>query len=261
MKLVANGITIGYDLQGEGPVVTLIHALGLDRGMWWQQVPVLAAEQRALAYDVRGHGHSGKPPGPYSLDLFAADLRALLAALGVDRTHLLGISMGGMIAQSLALQYPKLVASLILADTSSAYDAEARKVFHQRAALSEAEGMVPLVEPTLERWFTAPFRQEHPDIVDRLRQTLLRNDPRAYATAARAVSDLNFTNQLARLRCPTLVIVGEQDAGTPLAMAEVIYRHIRGSLLKVIPQAAHLSTVEQPETFNAAVLEFLRGLR
>lgn len=257
MRCQANAITIGYDRTGKGEPVTLIHALGADRTMWWQQVDALSPRYSVMAYDVRGHGESGKPPGPYSLDLFAADLGALLEALRIPRSHLVGISMGGMIAQAFALKHPERVGSLVLVDTSAEQDAASRTGLLDRAATVEAQGMAPVVEPTLERWFTAPFHQARPEIVERIRRVLLAIDPHGYAEAARAIAPLDFAARLPEIRCPTLVVVGEHDPSTPPQDALRLQRGILGAQLLVIPDAAHLSPVEQAGVFNEAVEEFL----
>ncbi|MHB1415673.1 MAG: alpha/beta fold hydrolase [Chloroflexota bacterium] len=256
MKVRANGIAIEYDLTGDGEAVTLIHALGLDRQSWWRQVPMLEADHRVLRYDVRGHGQTDKPAGPYSVALFAEDLRALLTGLRIGKTRVVGLSMGGMIAQAFALNYPEMVTSLVLCDTSSGHTEAQRQTFYERAQLVEREGMEPLVAATLERWLTPPFRTANPEIGERIAQTLRRNDPRGYAASCRAVGDLALTERLGQITCPTLVVVGEKDAGTPPEMARVIQARIPDARLEVIPAAAHLVPVEKADRFNALLREF-----
>lgn len=257
MKVRANGIAIEYDLTGDGEAVTLIHALGLDRQSWWRQVPELEADYRVLRYDVRGHGQTDNPAGPYSIAMLAEDLRALLAELQIGKTHVVGLSMGGMIAQAFALSHPEMVISLVLCDTSSGHTEAQRRTFYERARLVEREGMEPLVAPTLERWLTPPFRAANHEIGERIAQTLRHNDPRGYAASCGAVGDLALTGQLGRITCPTMVVVGEKDAGTPPEMARVIQAGIPGARLEVIPAAAHLVPVEKAERFNALLQEFL----
>ncbi len=259
MEIEANGITVNYELVGPetAPAVTLIHALRYDLGMWWQQVPVLAPKYRVLSYDIRGHGRSSKPAGPYSLELYAEDLRALLEALGIKRSHLVGLSIGGMIPQALAIAHPEVVSSMVLANTASDFKAPRRAEFEERARTAETRGMAALVEYGMEHSFTPPFREQHPDIVERFRQTALRNDSLAYAAAARAVGALHFVDDLHRVECPTLILAGAADTGTTTEMAEVMQQRIPRCRLQIIPQAAHLSAVEQAEAFNKAMLEFL----
>ncbi len=257
MQREVNGIALQYQLVGEGETITFVHALGLDGDSWWQQVEALQDSYRLLTYDVRGHGRSGKPPGPYSIDLFADDLYSLLEALGITRTHVVGLSMGGMIAQALAVAHPEKLHSLVLCDTSSGYTAEERQVFEQRARVAARQGMEPLVQPTLERWFTATFRASQPAVVERIAHTLRQNDPVAYAAACLAIGNVALTDRLGAVRCPTMVVVGEEDVGTPPAMARTIAQAIAGARLELIRQAAHLVPVEKAAIFNALLLDFL----
>lgn len=257
MEITVNGLRVSYDLAGEGETVVLIHGLGMDKGVWWQQWDPLTAKYRVLRYDVRGHGASDVPPGPYSLRLFADDLIALCDALGIASAHLVGVSMGGMIAQTAALVAPERVRSLVLCDTSSSYVGEASRVFEERADLVEREGMGPIVLPTLERWLTARYRAAHSDLVDRVAVTLRNTDDNGYVAACRAVGALALGDQISRIDCPTLVIVGAEDKSTPPEMAREIASKIKGARLEIIPEAAHLVPVEAAEQFNALVLSFL----
>src|SRR5712671_583929 len=168
MKLKANGIEINYDKQGSGPVVTLSHSLACNLHMWDDQAKALASRYTVLRFDTRGHGGTSAPAGAYSLDQMAEDLRALLDGLGIAQTHFVGLSMGGMIGQVFALKYPAMVQSLVLCDTASRYPAAAASVWADRIRTVETKGMEPLVAPTLERWFTAPFRARRPDLMARI---------------------------------------------------------------------------------------------
>lgn len=255
-----DGTTLAYDIEGQGEVVLLIHALGLDRHSWWMQVPELAIGWRVIACDLRGHGESDKPPGPYSIDLMAEDIAGLLRTLDIPSARIVGLSLGGMVAQALALAHPQLVDSLVLCDTTSGYSPEQSRVFRERAETVRRHGMEPIVEPTLERWLTAPFRQERPDVVERIARSLRQNDPQAYAAATEAVGNLALTDRLSQVRCPTLVVVGEEDPGTPPEMARELAERIRGARLEVIPRAAHLVPVEKATVFNALLREFLPTL-
>jgi 3-oxoadipate enol-lactonase len=257
LRVYANGIGINYQLQGSGPPLTLVHALGLDLRQWRWQVPTLADRHQVLRYDVRGHGRSDTTPGPYSLELLSEDLYGLLQALGIPHTDLLGLSMGGMIAQTFALTHPEMVGSLILADTTSEYDPDARRQFEERARVAETQGMDPLVQATVERWFTPDFRQTFPMVVDEIRAILRQTDPTGYAASCRAVARLDLTPRLQRIASPTLVLVGDEDPSTPPAVARRIHEEIAGSRFEVIHGAAHLSSVAQPDQFNSLVLGFL----
>jgi len=259
MKTNANGINVNYLLEGpaDAPVVTLSHSLATDFSMWEPQIAALRERYRVLRYDTRGHGGTDAPAGAYSLDLLAEDAARLLAALGVRKTHWVGLSMGGMIGQALALKNPELFASLTLCDTSSRVPAEAKSAWTDRIKTAETQGMEPLVDPTLGRWFTAPFRERAKDVVGRVATMIRSTPPRGYAGCCHAISALDFTDRLSAISLPTLIIVGEEDQGTPVAASRTIHERIKGSELVIIPSAAHLSNMEQPDVFTAALTKFL----
>jgi 3-oxoadipate enol-lactonase len=259
MKTLANGIAINCEISGTGPPLILIHALGLDHRMWRAQREALESRFEVIAYDVRGHGLSNKPDGPYSLEQMADDLHGLLAAWGVRRAYLLGLSLGGMVAQTFALDYPEIVESLILADTTSEYAPEARRAFEERARAVETHGIGPIVESTLERWFTPEYRLAEPAKVDEIRSTLSLADQFGYAAACRAVAGVDLTDRLGKLTMPALVIVGSEDPGTPPSAAERLRDAIPGARLEVISGASHLSNVSHAAEFNALVDGFLGG--
>jgi 3-oxoadipate enol-lactonase len=259
MKITVNGIATHYRLDGPAgaPVVTLSHSLAAHLGMWEPQLGALTARWRVLAYDTRGHGGTEAPAGPYTLDQLADDALALLDAAGVQQTHWVGLSMGGMIGQTLALRAPHRLASLVLADTSSRVPPEARPLWKERIDTAGSKGMEPLVEPTIARWFTAPFIAMGHEVVDRVRDMIRGTDPRGYAGCCAAISMLDLTDRLSAIKLPALVIVGEQDQGTPVAASRVIHERIAGSTLTIIPSASHLSNMEQPEAFTTALVQFL----
>jgi 3-oxoadipate enol-lactonase len=259
MKISANGIQVNYILDGPAgaPVVTLSHSLAADFSMWDPQLEALRARYRVLRYDTRGHGGTEAPGGAYSLPQLAADARALLAALGIAKTHWVGLSMGGMIGQTLALETPEVFSSLVLCDTSSRVPAEARPLWHERIKTADTQGMEPLVEPTIGRWFTPPFIASRKDVVDRVRGMIRATPPRGYAGCCHAISLLDLTDRLSAIRLATLVVVGEDDQGTPVAASKAIQERVKGSQLEILKSAAHLSNIEQPDAFTRAVTGFL----
>ena len=259
-QIRAGGLHVHYRLDGpEGaPLVTLSHSLAAHLGMWRPQVDALVRRYRILRYDVRGHGGTAAPDGPYTLEQLSADLAALLDALGIERTHLVGLSMGGMIGQLLALREPGRLVSLVLAETLAVYRPEARAMWQERIdAASGPDGMEPLVEPTLTRWFTAPFKASRPKVMEEVAAMIGATPPRGFIGCCRALMELDLIGRLPEIRLPTLVVVGRQDPTTPVAGAEAIADAIPGARLVVIEDAAHISNLEQPETFNAALLSFL----
>jgi 3-oxoadipate enol-lactonase len=165
--------------------------------------------------------------------------------------------MGGMIGQTLALSAPELFLSLSLCDTSSRIPAEARPLWQERIKTAETQGMEPLVEPTIGRWFTAPFREARKDVVDKVRAMIRGTNPRGYAGCCHAISALDLTDKLSAIKLPTLVVVGEEDQGAPVAASRAIHGQIAGSELQIIKSASHLSNLEQPEVFTTALTNFL----
>lgn len=257
MKVKANGIEIHYEVEGRGPWVTLSHSLATDLHMWDDQVPALRSRYKVLRYDIRGHGETDAPPGPYTLEQMAEDVRGLLAALGIDRTHFVGLSMGGMVVQTFAVRYPAMAQSLVLCGTASRIPPDAGPIWEERIRTVASGGMAPMVEPTLARWFTDGYRAQRKDVIERIGRMILATPPQGYIGCGHAIPKLNLTARLGELRCPALVIVGENDPGTPVAVAKEIQAAIPGAELTVLPSASHLSNIEQRDAFNAALLGFL----
>jgi 3-oxoadipate enol-lactonase len=257
MKLTANGIEINYAIEGDGPVVTFSHSLGCHLGMWDEQAQALKGRYRVLRFDTRGHGQTSAPAGAYSLDQMAEDLHGLLGGLGIKATHFVGLSMGGMIGQLFALKYPAMVQSLVLCDTTSRYPAAAAPIWEERIRTVEAKGMEPLVQPTLERWFTAPFRARRKDVMERVGAMIRSTPPAGYIGCCHAVPKIDVTDRLGAVRCPALVIVGEEDPGTPVEMARQLHAALPAAELAILRSASHLSNVEQPAEFNRVLAGFL----
>lgn len=259
MKITANGITINYALEGPATasVVTLSHSLATNLSMWDPQVPALASRYRVLRYDTRGHGGTDAPAGAYSLDLLAEDVRALLQALGITRTHFIGLSMGGFVGQILALKYPDMLQGLVLCDTTSRVAPEARPMWEERIRVAQVQGMEPHVEPTIGRWFTPLFRERRPDVVDRVRAMIRGTNPMGYIGCCHAIAALDLLDRLPAIKVPTLVMVGEEDPGTPVAASRTIHEKIKNSELVILKSASHLSNMEQPEAFNRALTAYL----
>jgi 3-oxoadipate enol-lactonase len=260
MKLSANGIDINYEIEGEGPVVTFSHSLACNLSMWDEQVRALKGRYRVLRFDTRGHGQTGAPAGAYGLEQLADDLKGLLDGLGIPATHFVGLSMGGMIGQVFALKHPAMVQSLVLCDTTSRYPAAAAPIWEERIKAVGAKGMEPMVAPTLERWFTAPFRARRRDLMDRV-GAMIRNTPApGYIGCCHAIPKINVTERLKGVRCPALVIVGEEDPGTPVDMAREIHAALPAAELAILSRASHLSNLEQPDEFNRVLAGFLDKL-
>lgn len=254
-----NGNPVHYSVEGSdgAPWLTLCHPLACDLSVWEAQMAALAPHFRVLRYDLRGHGRSGASSGPYGFPLLVSDLLGLLDALGIVRTHFVGLSLGGMIGQHCALIAPQRLDRLVLASTTSALGPEVAPVWASRIEQARNRGMETQVDGFLERWFTEPFRLTHPELVARIANLIRATPVAGYIACAALIPTLDITARLAAIRTPTLVLVGESDYSTPPAMAEIIADAIPGALQDVLPDAAHLCNLEQADLFNHVILDFL----
>ena len=257
MKIKANGIDINYEVEGTGPWLTMSHSLACDLHMWDPQMKALTGKFKVLRFDTRGHGQSSAPAGDYTLEQLAEDVKGLLDGLGIKQTHWAGLSMGGMIGQAFALKYPGVFQSMVLADTTSRRPPDAEKMWGDRIKTAREQGMGALVESTLARWFTEPYRKAHSDVMERIGKGIRATPVAGFAGCCHAIAKVNYLDRLKEIRCPALVIVGEEDHGTPPEAARLIQRNLPGSELKIIPSAAHLSNVEREQVFNEAMTGFL----
>jgi 3-oxoadipate enol-lactonase len=262
MKVVANGVRTNVALSGNlsGPVVLLSHSLATSLDLWWPQLAALEPQFRVLRYDTRGHGASDAPQGAYSLAQLADDAVAVMDALDIEAAHWVGISMGGMIGQAVALNHAARLRSLVLCDTAAEVPPEAQAVWQQRIEKARGEGMAALADETIERWFTPPYLAKRPPDVRRIRDMILSTPVSGFIGCSEAIRRLGFLERLGDIRLSTLIVVGEQDPGTPVANSEAIHNRIKDSRLEIIPLAAHLCNVEQAELFNQILLGFLQSL-
>ena len=240
-----------------GTPVVLSHALGLDLHMWDELAAQLATTRPVLRYDHRGHGGSAVPAGSYTMDDLVDDAARLIREWGRGPVVLVGLSMGGMVGQGLAVRYPELVKAVVLANTSSKYPEAAAAIFAQRVAAVQAGGMAAIVESVLERYFSAAFRAAQPEDVAVARGTVLRCDPAGYAACCQAVGGVNWLDRLNTITCPTLIIAGALDIGAPVSMSQAMAERIMGSELVVFDEASHLSVAEQPAQFAQTLHAFL----
>jgi len=261
MKIESNGIQINCELSGkeDAPVVLLSHSLGCSMVMWNPQLKVLESQFRVLRYDMRGHGNSDATPGAYTLDQLAADVMGLMDALKIDIVHFVGLSIGGMIGQCLALNYADRLQSLALCDTAPIIPEEARPLFEERMNRARDKGMQALVEETLERWFTLPYLKQNSPEVELIRNQVLVTPLAGYVGCSQAILGLNYLERLSEIKLPTLIMVGEDDPGTPVEASQAIHKRIPNSKLVVLPSAAHLSNIEQAEAFNTNLIDFLQA--
>jgi len=254
-----NGIDLHYTIDGsQGPWITLSHSLACNMSAWDEQVELLKNDFRVLRFDTRGHGRSSAPAGPYTLEQLAQDVDGLFMHLGITQTHWLGISMGGMIGQTYALAHPSVFQSLILADSTSRRPANAASMWGERIRLAQNEGMQALLESTLARWFTEGYRKSHPEVMARIGKGILETPVNGFCGCCDAISKIDLLDRLHEIKCPTLIMVGEHDHGTPPEMSRQMHEQIAGSEWVVIPNAAHIASIEQASFFNAQILKFLK---
>jgi 3-oxoadipate enol-lactonase len=226
--------------------------------MWNPQMDDLNPHFQVLRYDMRGHGESDVTPGPYTLELLAEDVIGLLDVLGIERVHFVGLSIGGMIGQSLALNHAYRFRSLALCDTAPVIPQEAQPIWQERINKTLSRGMEAQVDETMERWFTPSFLKESSPMVEMIRKQILATPVQGYIGCAEAIRKLNYLNQLSKIKIPTLIMVGEDDPGTPVSASETIHKQLSNSKLTILRSARHLSNIEQAEAFNANLLKFLK---
>ena len=244
-------------LQGQGAPVVLSHALGLDLAMWDAFAHELAGTHEVLRYDHRGHGESAAPAGPYTMGGLVDDAARVIREWGRGPVAFVGLSMGAMVGQGLAIRYPELVSRLVLANTVARYGPEAGAGWRQRIEAVRAQGVGAIAEMVVERYLHAAFRARHPEAAERVRARLLRDAAVPYVAACEAVAAVDWLDRLDTIRCPTLVIAGALDLGAPPALGQEIAERIPGATLDVIAEASHLSVVEEPAAFARLVMSFL----
>lgn len=257
---VSDGTRIAYRLTGRRDSSTrilLLHSLGMDADFWQPVAALLESQAAILAIDCRGHGQSDKPSGPYLVEQFAKDAHEVCAALGFANVLVAGASMGGCIALQFAASFPQSARALGLIDTTAWYGPTAPEDWRVRADKALANGLPSLIDFQVTRWFSDAFRAASPEVVDHCVTTFLRNDAREFAAACRMLGAYDGRVQLAKIKVPTAVVVGEEDYAAPVAMAELLHEGIAGSTLQVIPQARHLTPLETPAAIAAELQRLL----
>ncbi len=246
-------LVVHHRLEGpeDAPVLLMLHSLGTSLHVWDPQAAALSRRWRVLRPDLRGHGLTTLTPGPYDMGLLARDAPGLLAALGITSAHVAGLSIGGRIALDMAAEAPNRVASLMLCDTALKFPPV--RLWEERAVAARERGMGAVVESVLARWVLDAGLPSSRG----LREMLLRTPAEGYAASADALRPATVESVQGRIRCPALVLVGEQDAATPVNAAEALCGAIPGSTLRIIPGAAHIPTFEQEEAVTTALEAWL----
>ncbi len=255
-EIEANGIKLNYAVTGQGEPIFFIHGLGSSGRDWEYQVDFFSPSYQVVTYDVRGHGQSGKPRGPYSIPLFAADAAALIQALQIKPAHIVGISMGGMIAFQLAVSAPALLRSLVIVNSAPALVIKTlaeRLQLLQRLWIVRLLGMRKMGEVLSQRLLP---KAEHAPLRELFVEHWAENNPRAYLDAMRALVNWSVADQLASIECPALVIASDHDY-TSVAAKQAYASQLPNAELVVIENARHAVTVERPEDFNQILATFL----
>jgi 3-oxoadipate enol-lactonase len=247
-----------WDDGGQWPPVVLIHGVGADGTSWDRIAASLASEFRVLRLDLRGHGRSEPIEGRLTLDDFVQDVVDVLDACVVQAAHVVGFSLGGMIAQATALQHPHRVRRLVLLSAVAGRTAEERERVQARLAILRAEGIAAISAASQERWFTPGFIAANPELVARRMRQLQENHAPSYAAAYTVFSTSDLGDQLHAIKTPTLIATGEHDVGSNTRMARFMHAQIEGSRLAILPGLRHSILVEAPDLVTGLVRDFLR---
>ena len=257
MQVEARGHRFEVVVEGEGPALTLIHGMASGLESWDEVARLLRNRFRVIRLDLRGHGRSQFDPGPYSIEGFADDLCALLGVLEVPKSHIAGFSLGGLIAQALAINHPECVDRLVIVSAVANKSPEVLARLKKRADDIDRDGRSTAMDAALERWFTPEFRAAHPDLVERRVERYLATDAQVFAAAYRTFVEGDLGDQLHRITVPTLVMTGEHDPGSSAEMARFMHGEIKGSQLHIVPRLRHNLLLEGGAQVAEKIDEFL----
>ena len=251
---------IHHRVDGSGPTLTLVHGVGARLESWDRVTERLATRFQVVRLDLRGHGGSS-PVEECTLDDLAADVRDTWNRLGIVKSHLAGFSLGGLIAQSLAISDPTRIDNLIILSAVAGRTPEERAKVADRLEVVRTEGIAAVTGAAAERWFTPEFRAEHPDKVAARLAELRQNDPKSYAAAYTVFATSDLGDHIHLIRHRTLVATGEDDPGSNVRMARMMHARIAGSALKILPHLRHSLLVEAPDTVADLILDFIQADR
>lgn len=258
MKASKGKIEINYATEGSGPPVTLVHGVGANLESWDAIAAILSRQHRVIRLDLRGHGKSSRIE-TCRLDDFLDDVSLVLDTLGIARTHLVGFSLGGMIAQAYVLAYRERVDRLALISAVAGRTEQERVNLQARARKVREEGIASVAAAAEDRWFTEAFRRKNPEVVARRLEELKANDHRSYSAAYTVFAEGDLGPRLHEIRHPTLVVTGEHDVGSNTRMARFMHDAIPGSTLHILPNLKHSVLLEAPTEIAGLLLDFLAG--
>lgn len=256
-SLTVGGVTLNYRLQGQGEPLICVHGVGSYLEAWEGVVERLSDRFRILTFDLRGHGRSSKVRGRYEIDDFVGDVLALADHAGFESFNLAGFSLGGLIAQRLALTHQQRVRRLVLLATVAGRNEEERERVVTRLAALQAGDRGSHYDASLSRWLTEGFQERNPELIAQLRQRNAENDPECYAAAYRVLAQTDFGGLIDQIRVPVLIATGEEDAGSNPRMALYMHERISGSQLHILPGLRHSLLTEAPEQVAGLMRSFL----
>jgi len=253
-----NGTKLYYRIDGAAnsaaPWLVLSNSLGSDVSMWSPQVVAFSKHFRVLRYDTRGHGRSDVPPGPYTIEQLTQDVIGLMDHVGIERAHFAGVSMGGLTGVGLGARFANRIDRLVLCNTAAKIGTP--EVWEPRAARTRAEGLLPLAEAVLARWYTPQFMERNPLVIAQARDVLVHTEGEGYAANCDAINATDLRGEARSIKAPTLVISGTHDLAATPAQGRELAESVQGGRYVEL-DAAHISNVELPDLFTRTVTEFL----
>ena len=253
----SHSVSLNYSDEGTGDPVVLIHGVGSALDAWDGVIAAMSPERRYIRFDLRGHGRSSPTPSPYSLNDFVEDTIALLDHLQIARADLVGFSLGGLIAQAIALDHPRRLRKLALISTIAGRTLDEREQVRKRAETLKTGGAATHLSVAVERWFSDEFRKSHPDVLEARRKRSLDNNPETYAAAYQVLAGNDLADRLGAIVLPTLIMTGENDTGSSPRMARLIHDRIKGSQLQILPLLKHAVLLESPVQIAKLLENFL----
>lgn len=256
-EVEGDGILLYYELSGnpKGEVLVFGNSLGSNLHLWDKVLPRFESSHRVVRFDMRGHGRSSVPKGPYSIEELGCDVLRLLDSIGIEAMNFCGLSLGGMVAMWLGIHAPQRVQHLVMANTGARIGTPG--MWNERIASVMRSGMEALAETTLTRWFTDGYREEHADEMERIRMMIKSTNPEGYSACCGTLRDTDLTGEIKSISAPCLVISGKYDPATPPSDGRAIHRQLRNSKYVEL-EASHLSAWERAEEFGAEVVAFLQ---
>jgi 3-oxoadipate enol-lactonase len=258
MRIKANGIAINYRIDGpEGaPWIVFSNSLATSLAMWDEQAAALQNSYRVLRYDQRGHGDTDAPAGRYAFDTLLADALALIDALGIEKTHFAGLSMGGATALGLVERHPERFDRVVVCDSPCQSTPQSSQQWQERIATAQKQGMAALVEPTIARWFAPETVAANPPHLEKVRAMIRSTPVDGFIGCAAALADHDYASAVASVERPVLFVAGEKDGAAPAAMRK-LHEKLGGSRFVELAGAGHISNMDRPAEFNRALGDFL----